>query len=190
MKRKEWTMGLYFVYLAFVVWVILLKFNITPADLPHLRNINLILYGDSGIINGQLDVRELVENILIFVPFGVYAGMLVKERSWWKVILAGAGFSLILETLQYVFAIGASDITDVINNTLGAALGMLFVERISSDRRREKLYDCTGHRDDRNSRHDRNECPAPDRKYIAVHRYIWKKSDKMYTHVGFLFKYL
>mgnify|MGYP000107708701 CR=1 FL=1 len=23
MKRKEWTMGLYFVYLAFVVWVIL-----------------------------------------------------------------------------------------------------------------------------------------------------------------------
>ena len=79
MKRKEWTMGLYFVYLAFVVWVILLKFNITPADLPHLRNINLILYGDSGIINGQLDVRELVENILIFVPFGVYAGMLVKE---------------------------------------------------------------------------------------------------------------
>ena len=125
MKRKKWTMGLYFVYLAFVVWVILFKFNITPADLPHLRNINLILYGDSGIINGQLDVRELVENILIFVPFGVYAGMLVKERSWWKVILAGAGFSLILETLQYVFAIGASDITDVINNTLGTALGML-----------------------------------------------------------------
>lgn len=137
MKRKEWTMGLYFVYLAFVVWVILLKFNITPADLPHLRNINLILYGDSGIINGQLDVRELVENILIFVPFGVYAGMLVKERSWWKVILAGAGFSLILETLQYVFAIGASDITDVINNTLGAALGMFLwkgFHRIAGER--------------------------------------------------------
>ena len=130
-------MGLYFVYLAFVVWVILLKFNITPADLPHLRNINLILYGDSGIINGQLDVRELVENILIFVPFGVYASMLVKERSWWKVILAGAGFSLILETLQYVFAIGASDITDVINNTLGAALGMFLwkgFHRIAGER--------------------------------------------------------
>ena len=137
MKRKEWTMGLYFVYLAFVVWVILLKFNITPADLPHLRNINLIPYGDSGIINGQLDVRELVENILIFVPFGVYAGMLVKERSWWKVTLAGAGFSLILETLQYVFAIGASDITDVINNTLGAALGMFLwkgFHRIAGER--------------------------------------------------------
>lgn len=125
MKRKEWTTGLYFVYLAFVVWVILLKFSTSPAELSHFRNINLIPYGDSGIINGQLDVRELVENILIFVPFGVYAGMLVREKSWWKVILAGAGFSLFLETLQYVFAIGASDITDVINNTLGAVLGVL-----------------------------------------------------------------
>lgn len=137
MKRKEWTTGLYFVYLAFVVWVILLKLSTSPADLPHLRNINLIPYGDSGIINGQLDVRELVENILIFVPFGVYAGMLVGEKSWWKVILAGAGFSLLLETLQYVFAIGASDITDVINNTLGAVLGVLLwkgFHRIAGER--------------------------------------------------------
>lgn len=40
-------------------------------------------------------------------------------------ILAGAGFSLFLETLQYLLAMGASDITDVINNTLGAVIGVL-----------------------------------------------------------------
>lgn len=39
--------------------------------------------------------------------------------------LAGAGFSLFLETLQYLLAMGASDITDVINNTLGAVIGVL-----------------------------------------------------------------
>lgn len=137
MKRKEWTGGMYFIYLAFVVWVILLKFSTSPEQLPHLQNINLIPYGDSGSINGQLDVQELVENILIFVPFGIYAGMLVREKSWWKVILAGAGFSLLLETLQYVFAIGASDITDVINNTLGAVLGVVLwkgFHRIAGER--------------------------------------------------------
>ena len=137
MKRKEWTGGLYFIYLAFVVWVILLKFSTSPEQLPHLQNINLIPYGDSESINGQLDVQELVENILIFVPFGIYAGMLVREKSWWKVILAGAGFSLLLETLQYVFAIGASDITDVINNTLGAVLGVVLwkgFHRIAGER--------------------------------------------------------
>ena len=37
----------------------------------------------------------------------------------------GAGFSLFLETLQYLLAMGASDITDVINNTLGAVIGVL-----------------------------------------------------------------
>ena len=40
-------------------------------------------------------------------------------------ILAGAGFSLFLETLQYLLAMGASDITDVINNTLGAVIVVL-----------------------------------------------------------------
>ena len=40
-------------------------------------------------------------------------------------ILAGAGFRLFLETLQYLLAMGASDITDVINNTLGAVIGVL-----------------------------------------------------------------
>ena len=71
------------------------------------------------------NIRELAENILIFVPFGIYGGMLARERAGGTVILAGAGFSLFLETLQYLLAMGASDITDVINNTLGAVIGVL-----------------------------------------------------------------
>ena len=70
MKRKDWTGGLFFIYLAFVIWVILLKFSTSPDALPHLRNINLIPYGDCLMINGNLNIRELAENILIFVPFG------------------------------------------------------------------------------------------------------------------------
>jgi glycopeptide antibiotics resistance protein len=125
MKRKDWTGGLFFIYLAFVIWVILLKFSTSPDALPHLRNINLIPYGDCLMVNGNLNIRELAENILIFVPFGIYGGMLARERAGGTVILAGVGFSLFLETLQYLLAMGASDITDVINNTLGAVIGVL-----------------------------------------------------------------
>lgn len=107
MKRKDWTGGLFFIYLAFVIWVILLKFSTSPDALPHLRNINLIPYGDCLMINGNLNIRELAENILIFVPFGIYGGMLARERAGGTVILAGAGFSLFLETLQYLLAMGA-----------------------------------------------------------------------------------
>ena len=81
MKRKDWTGGLFFIYLAFVIWVILLKFSTSPDALPHLRNINLIPYGDCLMINGNLNIRELAENILIFVPFGIYGGMLARERA-------------------------------------------------------------------------------------------------------------
>lgn len=125
MKRKDWTGGLFFIYLAFVIWAILLKFSTSPDALPHLRNINLIPYGDCLMINGNLNIRELIENIVIFVPFGIYGGMLTRERAGVTVILAGAGFSLLLETLQYLLSMGASDITDVINNTLGAVIGVL-----------------------------------------------------------------
>jgi len=131
MKRKDWTGGLFFIYLAFVIWVILLKFSTSPDALPHLRNINLIPYGDCLMINGNLNIRELAENILIFVPFGIYGGMLARERAGGTVILAGAGFSLFLETLQYLLAMGASDITDVINNTLGAVIGGLLWKSFS-----------------------------------------------------------
>ena len=63
MKRKDWTGGLFFIYLAFVIWVILLKFSTSPDALPHLRNINLIPYGDCLMINGNLNIRELAENL-------------------------------------------------------------------------------------------------------------------------------
>lgn len=125
MKRKDWTGGLFFIYLAFVIWAILLKFSTSPDALPHLQNINLIPYGDCLMINGYLNIRELIENIVIFIPFGIYGGMLTRERAGVTVILAGAGFSLLLETLQYLLSMGASDITDVINNTLGAVIGVL-----------------------------------------------------------------
>ena len=103
MKRKDWTGGLFFIYLAFVIWVILLKFSTSPDALPHLRNINLIPYGDCLMINGNLNIRELAENILIFVPFGIYGGMLARERAGGTVILAGAGFSLVFRNTA-VFA--------------------------------------------------------------------------------------
>ncbi len=39
-------------------------------------------------------------------------------------ILAVVGTSVAFEVIQYVFGIGRSDITDVITNTLGGAIGI------------------------------------------------------------------
>ena len=40
--------------------------------------------------------------------------------------------SLLYETLQYIFAIGASDITDLIGNTLGGIIGISIFSMFSA----------------------------------------------------------
>ena len=49
--------------------------------------------------------------------------MLNKNNK--KVILYGFIFSLVLEISQFIFGLGATDITDVITNTSGTILGVL-----------------------------------------------------------------
>lgn len=64
-------------------------------------------------------------NIAFFIPVGMLAYILF-ERSRRPVMAAtlfGAGFSLLVEVSQYVFALGFSDIDDLIMNTLGAFIG-------------------------------------------------------------------
>lgn len=58
------------------------------------------------------------------MPFGIYIDMI--KRKWYFVKKAAliAGVSLIYEVLQFTFAIGASDITDIIGNTFGGIVGI------------------------------------------------------------------
>ena len=99
-------------------------------DLPQLRSINLIPYGDSAIVNQQVDFSEIYMNILAFVPFGIYLAMLKPNSAIVKLVAIVGFTSLSIEVIQYLFAIGASDITDLIGNTFGGLLGILF-DRVS-----------------------------------------------------------
>ena len=92
--------------------------------LPHFRSINWIPFGDSMVINNQISYDEIIQNILAFVPFGIYLSMLFPERSLIHKLLPAFVCSLGYEILQFVFSIGASDITDWIGNSFGALMGM------------------------------------------------------------------
>ena len=59
-----------------------------------------------------------------FIPFGIYISMLKPNWSFLKKIVPIAGVSLLFEVLQFIFAIGASDITDLMGNTLGGIIGV------------------------------------------------------------------
>lgn len=76
-------------------------------------------------MNGKVQIREIVANMLLFLPFGLCISIFYPDSEIQNRILLASGVSLVFEVTQYIFSIGASDITDVIDNTLGAVLGIL-----------------------------------------------------------------
>ena len=66
----------------------------------------------------------MVLNLLAFVPFGLYLSLLEPRWPVWKRLLPGFFTSLAYEVLQYAFALGRSDVTDLLSNTLGVLVGV------------------------------------------------------------------
>lgn len=125
MKSKKCTLGLLIFYLVALTWIILFKFQFSIADLPHLRNINLIPFGNSVIVNGTIDFSEIIQNLLAFVPYGLFIHILWEEKPLLKQFLPTICTSFLFEIVQYIFAIGGTDITDIITNSLGGFLGIV-----------------------------------------------------------------
>lgn len=124
-KERKFAGILAVVYLILLTWIILFKMRTSLGDLGELRSLNLIPYGKSAVVNGRVDLSEIVYNIAAFIPLGVYSAMLWPKWRFVCKLLPAAGISLIYEIFQYILGIGATDITDWINNTLGGLLGIL-----------------------------------------------------------------
>ena len=68
---------------------------------------------------------ELIANTILFIPLGVLLPSLWKKfESFSNTVLVGFGLSLIIEMLQ-LLNIRATDIDDLIMNTLGAIIGYI-----------------------------------------------------------------
>lgn len=72
----------------------------------------------------KVDWRNIIINILMFIPFGFLLPVISKGfQRFWKTYLAGLGFTLLIETAQLITARGLFDVDDIINNVLGAMIG-------------------------------------------------------------------
>ena len=71
------------------------------------------------------DLDATLLNVLLFVPLGVILPMLWKEFDpWWKTVLFGFFLSGLIEFLQ-IFTFRATDVNDLMTNTLGTLVGYL-----------------------------------------------------------------
>jgi glycopeptide antibiotics resistance protein len=120
--------ALFGLYLLLLAWIVLWKLGLPWIGV--LRAIKLVPFAASGDA-GPSEPSEVLANLVLFVPFGVYLCLLAPSWRWWKVAGVATGTSLLLEVTQYVLGIGSSDITDVIMNAAGtlAGFGLLALVR-------------------------------------------------------------
>ena len=146
MRRKscQFMLILFLIYLILLVWIILFKLQFSIHDLDMVRSVNFIPFYYDKEIGTEFHLKEVFENLLIFVPMGIYLQMLLPKGRFHGKLAVIAGTSLLLETAQYVLAIGRSDITDLLSNTTGGLLGLALyciIARLLRNRERaDKLF--------------------------------------------------
>lgn len=127
MNISKKTNILLFLYIFTLTFLILFKLSLDIPSLVTTRSINLIpFYYDKET---TFHLKEIIENILIFIPLGLLLKM--KDLSPQKIFLLGFLLSFTYEFLQYISSIGVADITDIIANTIGAILGSLVYSILS-----------------------------------------------------------
>lgn len=133
MKRKSLANIGFALYIVLLVWLVIFKLEPRFWALPQTgRSLNLIPFGASMMQNGGISLSEIVYNALFFVPLVIYLSILSVTKKTWQGIFIGLAVSIAFEAVQFAFKIGASDITDVIMNTIGTAIGVLIGAKLRS----------------------------------------------------------
>jgi len=126
-KTTKTTKILFIIYLIALFEIIIFKLDIPFSNMGYSRSINLIPFYESLIVNGKIVLSEIFMNMIIFIPLGIYIEMIFSKSSTMKKISIIFVVSLICEISQFIMAIGASDITDIINNTIGGIVGLIIM---------------------------------------------------------------
>lgn len=127
MRSIKLTKILCVIYILLLIWIIFLKMYPLYSGMlvMGIRNLNLIPFAESRITGaGGIDVLELVYNIGIFIPLGIFLKVLGREVTYKQALLAIIVIAIGVETIQFILGIGASDITDIITNTTGGCIGL------------------------------------------------------------------
>lgn len=114
---------LFAAYLVLLAWTVLWKLDVPWTVAAGERVVKLVPFVATAHA-GASEPAELLLNLVLFLPFGVYLGLLAPSSPWWRIAGTLAGASALLEVAQYVLAVGSADVTDVVVNTAGGLGGL------------------------------------------------------------------
>lgn len=126
-----------FVFYIIIFLSIIIFKNVSPLELISgdryiFRSINLIPFHTiKSYLLGTVEVsrsvvfKNVIGNIVLFIPLGIYLQLFKKDKRILANLFGICVVSLSLEFIQYIFAIGASDIDDILLNCIGGLIGIL-----------------------------------------------------------------
>ncbi|UFH57430.1 VanZ family protein [Spirosoma sp. KNUC1025] len=133
--------GMLIVYVAILIWLVIFKLNVNIWSVidHHHRSLNLIPFAAPSRVEGRINFGEMIFNCVFFIPFGLLLNVNFKTVGFWPKLTVILLFSLTAELIQYIFAIGATDVTDLITNTLGGFLGLKLYDLSNKFTNQKKL---------------------------------------------------
>lgn len=139
MKNKKLIKILFYIYIAFLILFVVLKFDgsferiislhnsIIENEKDGLRNINLIPFRSISPylrnITEPYAFKNIIANILVFIPLGFFVSN-KNSKNVFKALIICLGVILSIECIQLLFKIGFFDVDDIILNFLGSLIGM------------------------------------------------------------------
>ncbi|HFI0715390.1 TPA: VanZ family protein [Streptococcus suis] len=125
MQTRKISIFLFLTYLLLLTWMIVFKMDLSIlAGRYSTAQINLIPLAGTAVYDGVLNFPEILFNVVSFIPFGIYMEILFRKASWTVNLLVILLVSLAFEVVQYILLLGIADITDLLANGLGGAIGI------------------------------------------------------------------
>lgn len=118
--------------LCFIIYILLLYYIVTFQDNNYGTN-NFIPFKEifRYDFNSKLFFKNVIGNVLLFVPLGIFTTHYVKSKSFFPIFFISCLVSCSIEFVQS--AIGrTADIDDVILNTFGGVLGY-FIYKLANN---------------------------------------------------------
>lgn len=146
MRKQKRSIEPYFLYFSISMYILLFLWLIvftyvSPIELFNpdrlsIRSVNLIPFQEigrylSGTISSSVAINNLLGNIVLFIPFGLYLQLFKEDKRVLPNVSIVFFVSLVIEILQFVLAIGISDVDDIVLNTIGGIIGIFIYKMLS-----------------------------------------------------------
>ena len=139
-KHKKFLLHKEIIYLLAVIYLLCLFHVVTFQDINYGTS-NFIPFKEifRYDIGSHKFFRNVIGNIMLFIPFGFLSSYLLKNRKFSVVTILTLIASLTIETVQYYIG-RVFDIDDIILNLVGGIVGFLIYVGLDAIKNKIKLF--------------------------------------------------